>query len=199
MQGFFPFLPLLPLHPEAEREAVAAGAKKRIPSISISSYRIFYPGLLLLFLSVGQSFAQTSPTLRIPVKVISNYRDVLAWIPKATLPRKGTPLTQVQMDAVNDLFAKKLKAEPHAFKMRLAVSDVPTWGGQLQIYSEVPNSEGYHVRFFGAFPETKRPELAKVKVGDRVTLSGMIESITYLTLWNEFTLSIVVSPTELAK
>jgi hypothetical protein len=71
--------------------------------------------------------------------------------------------------------------------------------GMLQIYSEIPNREGYHIRFFGAFPESKRPELEKLKAGDRVTLSGTIESITFLTLWNEFTLSIVVSPTEFAK
>jgi len=80
------------------------------------SYRIFSPSLIFLFLSVGQTFAQTSPALPIPVKVISNYRNVLAWIPKDALPRKGTALTQVQMDAVNDLFAKKLKAEPHAME-----------------------------------------------------------------------------------
>jgi hypothetical protein len=159
------------------------------------SFLAFYCTLLALFFSAGQACAQSSS----PLKVVTSYRDVLTWLPKDASPANGKPLTQVQMDAANELLAKKLKAEAYAFKMRLAVSDVPTWGGRLQIYSEIPNREGYHIRFFGAFPESKRPELEKLKAGDRVTLSGTIESITFLTLWNEFTLSIVVSPTEFAK
>ncbi|MDB6004810.1 MAG: hypothetical protein JWR15_1797, partial [Prosthecobacter sp.] len=107
--------------------------------------------------------------------------------------------TQVQKDAANELFAKKLKAESYIVDMRLLVSDVPTWDGKLQIYSEIPNREGYHIRFFGVFPDSKKPELAKVKIGDRIRVTGKLKIVNYHTLWNQFTLSIVSDPTELAK
>jgi hypothetical protein len=38
-----------------------------------------------------------------------------------------------------------------------------------------------------------------VKIGDKVRVTGKLQIVNYHTLWNEFTLSIVVDPTELAK
>lgn len=175
----------------------------KLPALTPHCSRICCLGSLLLVSLAVQSFAQTAPAAApaklAKAKVISNYRELLEWVPKDSMPRKGVPLTQAQMDAVNEILAKKLKAEPCTVDMRLVVSDVPIWGGKLQIYSEIPNREGYHIRFFGGFPDTKKPELAKVKIGDKVRVTGKLQIVNYHTLWNEFTLSIVTDPTELAK
>ncbi len=157
--------------------------------------------MLLLLCSALQAFAQPAPAPAKPAKakVISNYRELLEWIPKDSMPRKGTQWTQVQMDTINELLDKKLKAEPYTVDMRLVVSDVPTWNGKLQIFSEIPNREGYHIRFFGVFADTKKPELAKLKIGDHVKVTGNLMGLSFTMLWNEFTFSIVTDPTELAK
>jgi len=81
----------------------------------------------------------------------------------------------------------------------MTVSDVPTWGGQLQIFSEIENREGYHIRFFGGFPPERKPELATLKIGEKVTLTGKITSVRYHMLWGQFTLSIVVDRAEIQK
>ncbi len=171
----------------------------KLPAAMHHCSRIFCLGLLLTLFSATQSFAQPAPIPARPPKVISDFRELLEWLPKGFLPRKGVQWTQVQKDAANELFAKKLKAESYIVDMRLLVTDVPVWDGKLQIYSEIPNREGYHIRFFGGFPDSKKPELAKVKVGDRVRVTGKLKIVNYHTLWNEFTLSIVSDPTELAK
>ncbi|HQZ26501.1 MAG: hypothetical protein KBF76_06975 [Verrucomicrobiales bacterium] len=147
---------------------------------------------------MSQASAQLPPKGNAPT-VISNYRELLDWIPKDSMPRKGTTWSQLQMDAVNDILDKKLKSGDYVADMRLTVSDVPTWGGQLQIYSEIENREGYHIRFFGGFPPEMKPELATVTIGEKVMLSGKIKSLRYHILWNQFTLSIVVDPAEIKK
>ena len=159
----------------------------------------FRLSLLCLLCPLVQASAQTAIIPKKPAKVITSYQELLDWLPKDFLPRKGVQWTQVQKDAANELFAKKIKAESYTVDMRIAVTDVPVWDGKLQIYSEVANREGYHIRFFGGFPDTKKPELAKVKIGSRVRVIGKLKIVNYHTLWNEFTLSIVTDPTELGK
>lgn len=173
----------------------------KLPATLHHCLRISCLGLLLLGFSAVQAFAQPAPAPTKPAKtkVISDFRELLEWFPKGFLPRKAVQWTQVQKDAANELFAKKLKAESYIVDMRLLVSDVPTWDGKLQIFSEIPNREGYHIRFFGVFPDIKKPELAKLKIGDRIKVTGKLIGLSYGTLWNEFTLSIVTDPTEFTK
>lgn len=152
---------------------------------------------LSLLWSVLPAAAQLPPREGAP-KVITSYREILEWIPKDTMPPKGTKWTQVQMDAVNALFEEKLKSEDYVVEMRLTVTDVPRWGGHLQVYSEIENREGYHIRYFGVFPEEKKAELATVKIGEKVALRGKLTSLRYHILWDQFTLSIVSNAGELS-
>ena len=171
----------------------------KLPATLPHCARTFGLALLWLLFPLFQASAQTATAPAKPAKVISSYQELLEWLPKSFLPRKGMKWTQVQADAANELFAKKLKTESYTLDMRVVVSDVPTWNEKLQIYSEVTNREGYHIRFFGIFPDSKKPELAQVKIGNRVRVTGKLTSLKYHTLWNEFTLSIVTNPTELAR
>lgn len=163
---------------------------------SPATLRHFCLSLLCLGCAVVQTSAQTPAK---PAKVITSYQELLDWMPKDFLPRKGVQWTQVQKDAANEFFAKKLQTESYTLDMRITVTDVPTWNDKVQIYSEISNREGYHIRFFGIFPPVKKPELAKVKIGSHVKVTGKLSSIRYHTLWNQFTLSIVTDPTELGK
>jgi len=101
------------------------------------------------------AFAQLPPKENTPA-VITNDREIPDWIPKDAMPRKGTTWTQAQMDAVNEILEKKLKSEEHLAEIRRTVSDVPTWGGRLQIYSEIENREGTTSDFSEGFRMKKR-------------------------------------------
>jgi len=159
----------------------------------------FCLSLLCLLCPLVQASAQPAIFPKKPAKVITSYQELLAWFPKDFLPRKGVQWTQVQKDAANELFNKKLQTESYTLDMRILVSDVPTWDGKLQIFSEVANREGYHIRYFGVFPDIKKPDLAKLKIGDRVRVTGKLIGLSFTNLWNELTFSIVTDPTEFAK
>jgi len=162
------------------------------------TFAVFALASFSLLISVLSAAAQLPPREGAP-KVITSYREILEWIPKEAMPPKGTKWTQVQMDVVNALFEEKLKAGDYVVEMRLTVTDVPRWGGHLQVYSEIENREGYHIRYFGVFPEEKKAELATVKIGEKVALRGELTSLRYHVLWDQFTLSIVSNTGELMK
>jgi hypothetical protein len=160
-------------------------------------------GLAILLLAVispqahGQSLLP--PKAGEPI-VITKIDDILKWIPKDTIPTKrGVPWTQPQMDIVNAILKKKLESNSYILKLSAPVSDIPTWNGKLQIFSEVPNREGYHIRLFWVFKDDAKPQLAKLKIGDKVSLMGPLAGVKYENLWNAFTLSIATSDTTLVK
>lgn len=106
--------------------------------------------------------------------------------------RSAVKWTKVQRDSANKQMHAAFEGKKTPFKMRLKVSEVANWDG-MKLYSEITSKDGCHVRVFGKFTDSWKPQLAELKKNQEVTLEGVLESADYCDLWGEFTLSIVVA------
>ena len=163
---------------------------------------------LLLGLVIAATAITTSETQAqnlLPPKpgtpiVITKVDEILKWLPEGVVPKKrGVPWTSPQIEIVNAALKKQIESQPYVLNMSVPVSEVATWNNQLQIFSEIPNREGYNIRLFWAFTPDWKERLARLNVGDKVTLSAPLKGAEYKSLWNSFTLVIVTGDSTLVK
>ncbi len=123
--------------------------------------------------------------------VITSFDDILKWVPRELMPKKGATWSQPQMDRVNELLKQRLAAQPCILEMKVPVAEIPSWGGKPQIFSEVPNRLGYSTRVFAVVAPGWTERLAGISIGSKVTVKGKITEVTYGVQWNKFALMLV--------
>lgn len=121
---------------------------------------------------------------------IAKVDDILAWLPAASVPKRGVGWTQPQIEAANTVFLKNLSERPVVLKMRVEVADVFAQEPDLVLFSSLPNKEGYKIRLFAHFSQAWKDRLATIQKGAKVTVTAALTSLTYKTQWNEFALVI---------
>jgi hypothetical protein len=122
-------------------------------------------------------------------KTLENYQEIIAALPEDLRRSKAGKWSQVQRDEANAKLKEVFVPHLAHAKMRLKVTEIPDWDG-WKFYSEIVKLDGCYIRVFGAFPRSAKAKLATLKKGDYATLEGTISSISYIDLWNTFTLSI---------
>lgn len=143
---------------------------------------------LLAALGIGMPLrAQLRPS---PPPPVEKYADIVAAVPREFQTRKAAKWTKAQREGVNAVLKKFCEAKRTA-KLTYKVDDVANWPG-LTLFGYLKNNEGQTVRIFAAFDEKLKPQLAKLKKGQTVTIEGILVSARWMDTWNVFGLDVCV-------